>query len=66
MIGRGHEQERIVAEADRHGKRLALIEIFLAHDAAVLTGRNVERESIAIVHHDAVATEIDPAFVDVA
>ena len=66
VVGCGHEQERIVAEADGDGKRLALIEIFLAHDAPVLARRDVERESIAIVHHDAVATEIDPTLVDVA
>src|SRR5262249_16907691 len=65
-IRRGNQQKRVVAEADRHGARAALVKIFLADDAALFARRDVERERIFVVHHDAVAAEIDPAFVHIA
>ncbi len=59
-------QERVRAETDRHRKRLSFVEIFLPVDIAVMARRNIKRQRIAIVHHHAIAAEIDPAFVRIA
>src|SRR4029453_12756931 len=66
LLSRSHYQQRIVTETDRHGKRSPLIEIFLAHDPAMFSGGNIQSECIAVVHHHAITTEVDPPFVDVA
>src|SRR4029450_8170034 len=66
LLSRSHNQQRIVTEADRYGKNFSLIEILLAHDPPMFSRRNIQSERIAIVHHDAVTTEVDPTFVDVA
>ena len=63
---RRSSEQRIIAEADRDRKWLALVEIFLPHDAAMLAGRHVERERIAVMDHDAIAAEVDPTFVEIA
>ncbi len=65
-VGRGSEQQRIVAEADGHRAGPALIEIFLPDDAALFSRRDVKRQGVFVVHHDAVAADVDPALVDVA
>src|SRR5919106_1258313 len=59
-------EQRIRAEADRYGKRLALVKIFLAMKVAVMARRNVQRQGIAVMHHDAVAAKIDPPFIRIA
>src|SRR4029077_19813869 len=66
LLSRSHDQQRIVTEADGHGERPPLIEILLAHDPAMFPRRNIQSERIAVVHHDAVATEVDPTFVNIA
>ena len=48
------------------GNGLPCVEIFLPHDAAMLAGRNVQRQRIAVMHHDAITAEVDPAFFDIA
>src|SRR4030095_3610080 len=65
LLSRSHNQQGIVTEADGHGKRSSLIEILLAHDPPMFSRRNIQSERIAVVHHNAVATEVDPTFVDV-
>src|SRR5258708_12785598 len=59
-------KQRIGTEADRDWKGLALVEIFLPMNVAVVTGRNIQSESVAIMNHDPITTEIDPAFVEIA
>src|SRR6266542_490396 len=66
LLSRSHNQQRVVAEADRYRKGPSLIEVLLAHDPAMFTRRNIQGERIAVVHHDAITTEVDPAFVDIA
>ena len=51
---------------DGDGAGVASIEIFLTDDPALLAGRNVERQRVAVMDHDAVAADVDPAFVDIA
>ena len=50
-------------ETDRDGKRLSLVEIFLPVDSAVVARGHVERESVAVMDHDAITAQIDPVFV---
>ena len=59
-------KQRIGTEADRDWKGLALVEIFLPMNVAVVAGRNIQSESVAIMNHDPITTEIDPAFVEIA
>src|ERR1041384_7375170 len=61
----GNQQKRIVAEADRDWTGTALVKIFLADNPALFPRRNVERECILVVHHDAIAAKVDPTFVHI-
>jgi hypothetical protein len=54
------KEQRILAEGDDDRTALALFPIFLAHDARVVSRRNVKAEGIFIVNLDAVNADVDP------
>src|SRR5262245_6987825 len=56
----------VLPERNRDFAWLAPGKILLAHDAALLAGRDVEAERIFIVNHHSVGSEIDPALIGVA
>src|SRR5262249_52963735 len=62
----GQIDQWVLPERYRDFARLASGEILLAHDAALLAGRDVEAERVFVVNHDAVSSEVDPAFIRVA
>ena len=47
------------------GNGLPRVEIFLPHDPPLFAGRDIEREGVAIMDHDPIAAQVDPAFIDV-
>ena len=53
-------------EADYNRKRLPAVEVFLPVNVAVMTRRNIERQSVAVMDHYPVAPDIHPTFVRVA
>jgi hypothetical protein len=59
-------QEWIGTETDSDRKWLSCVEIFLPVDIAVMPRRNIKRQGVMIVHHDAITTKIDPAFIRIA
>ena len=65
LVAAGEEQHRIEAAADQHRARLALLEIFLADQPAMLAGRNPHAGVLLVVRDGAVGAEIDPAGVGV-
>ena len=60
LVAGGQEQQRIVADADRHRTGLALLEIFLADDPAVLAGRHPQAQRLLVMDHHPVGADIDP------
>ncbi len=59
-------QERIRAETDGDWEWLSFVKIFLPVNIAVVPRRDIKRQGVAVMHHDAIAAEIDPAFVEIA
>src|SRR5581483_10410054 len=63
---RGQEQQRVVAERDRHWARLAGVEVLLPVHAPVLAGRDEESKVLLVVQHHAVGAGVHPAGLAVA
>ena len=59
-------QQRIDTKTSHHRTGLALFEVFRAVHASVLSWRDVHAQCVAVVHHDAIATHVDPAVVGIA
>src|SRR5919108_5015166 len=59
-------EQRVWTESDGYGKRLSSVEILLPVNVAMMARRHIERERVLVMHHDTVATEIDPTFVGIA
>ncbi len=55
-----------MAKRHDHGTGLAHVEIFSAMQAAMFSGRDVERKSVFSLQHDAISSRVDPTFVRVA
>src|ERR1051325_2792946 len=61
----GEKRERVMAERHRDLAVPAGVQIFLALDAPVLAGRDVEADRVLVVDHDAVGAVIHPTLVGV-
>src|SRR5207244_10841422 len=59
----GQVEQRILSKGNRDLAGQALGKILLTHDAALLAGRDIEAEGIAVMNHDPISAEIDPALV---
>src|SRR5579859_7443469 len=62
----GKIEQRVVAERNGEFAGLAAGKILFAHDAALFARRNKKAQLIAIMNHDAIRAQIDPALVRVA
>src|SRR5262249_21379623 len=62
----GQIDQRFLPERPRDLARLAPAKILLAHDAALLAGRDVEAERAFVVNHYAVGSEVAPPLTRVA
>jgi len=58
--------QRIDTKTSHHRAGLALFEIFRAVHASVFSWRDVHAQGVAVVHHNAIATHVDPAVVGIA
>ena len=58
-------EQRIVPERNRQLTGLAAREIFVAHNAPLLPRRNEKSQRVAIVHHHAISSQVDPALVGI-
>src|SRR5580704_8379298 len=54
-----------MTERNRQFAGLSPREIFLAHDAALFSGRNKKSQGVAVMHHHSIGSEIYPAFVGI-
>ena len=66
LVAAGEEQERVVPAGDQHRAGFAGLEIFLADLAAVLAGRNPDRDVVLVLHHGAIGGAVDPVLLRVA
>ena len=61
-FGASHQEgERIAADDDADRHRLVERLIFVAMNASVLAGRDVEAEPLGVMDHDAIGAGVDPA-----
>ncbi len=66
FCGGCQERERVAADDDADRHLFAARHVFVAVDAPVLAGRDVEPDALAVVDHHAVGAAVDPAGVGVA
>jgi len=62
----GDKEQRVMAKRHDDGAGLAHIEIFSTMQAAMFSGRDVERKGVFSLQHDAISSRVDPTFVRVA
>src|SRR5215467_10098985 len=62
----GQEYERVATEHHGHRAGLAPVEVLLPLNASVLAWRDVVAETHAVMDHDAVGAQVDPAVVRIA
>src|SRR5205807_7999841 len=60
------EDQRILSERDRYLANFTLRKMFLAHDAAVFAGRDIETQRVLVVDHHTVSSQIYPTLVGIA
>ena len=67
LVAAGKKQHRILSPQQISDRtRLALGEILVADQPAVLAGRHPDAGGVAVVRHHAIGAEIDPAGVGIA
>ena len=65
FVARGQEHQGVVADADRHRAGLALLEVLLADQPAVLARAHPQAHRVLVVNHDPVSAEVDPVGIRV-
>src|SRR6266481_1016726 len=62
LKGRGHENQRVIADGDGHRKRLVPSEALFHLNPSMPPRRHIEPEVLAVMNHDSVGSDIDPSF----
>src|SRR5262249_48195785 len=61
----GDQEERVTADDDAHGHRLATREVLIPVNATMLARRDVQANVLLVLHHHAVRAGVDPVAVRV-